>query len=123
MSPTYYILHPNPNTAKPIRYHTTEVRRLLEVTLDGLSNNGIVSQGLGDAEEGIFILTGGLRLTPHASEQIPPMAGGTGYGDLSHMDRRTILFLAKANAASPAGFKIPQHQPHIRCTFAYASRF
>ena len=110
-------LHAVQTTVKPIRYHTTEVRRLLEVTLEGLSSNGIVSQGLGDATGGIYILSGGLRLTQHASDQLPQMAGGTGFGDISHMDRRTVSFLDQANAASPAGFKHSRHRSLVNADF------
>jgi hypothetical protein len=110
-------LHAVQTTAKPIRYHTTEIRRLLEVTLEGLSSNGIVSQGLGDATGGIYILSGGLRLTQHASNQLPQMAGGTGFGDISHMDRRTVSFLDQANAASPAGFKHSRRPSLVNADF------
>ena len=90
-------------TAKAIRYHTTETRRLLAVTIDGLSHNGIESFGLGDAEDGVFILSGGLKLTPHAAAQLPQFAGGTSTGGVAHMDRRTVPFLEAVNISSPAG--------------------
>ena len=98
-------MHKVQTTAKAIRYHTTESRRLVSVTLDGLSYNGVESHGLGHSEGGIFILDGGLRLTPHAAAQVPQFAGGTGLGGIAHMDRRTVSFLDRANVASPAGYK------------------
>ena len=33
-------------TNNPIRYHSTEAKRLLEVTVEGLSSNGIEIDGL-----------------------------------------------------------------------------
>ena len=98
-------LHKVQTSAKAIRYHTTETRRLIAVTIDGLSHTGIESFGMGDAEGGVFILRGGLRLTPHAAAQIPQFAGGTGPGGVAHMDRRTVSFLDAVNIASPAGYK------------------
>ena len=35
-------------TNNPIRYHSTEAKRLLEVTVEGLSSNGIEIDGLGE---------------------------------------------------------------------------
>ena len=104
-------MHRVQTTAKAIRYHTTEARRLVQVTLDGLSHNGIESHGLGLSENCIFILDGGLRLTPHAAAQVPQFAGGTGLGGIAHMDRRTVSFLDRANVASPAGYK--GHPPQV----------
>ena len=98
-------LHRVQTTAKAIRYHTTETRRLLAVTIDGLSHNGIESFGMGDAVNGVFILSGGLKLTPHAAAQLPLFAGGAGPGGVSHMDRRTVSFLDAVNISSPAGYK------------------
>ena len=98
-------LHKVQTSAKAIRYHTTETRRLIAVTIDGLSHNGIESYGMGEAENGVFILSGGLKLTPHAAAQLPQFAGGTGPGGVAHMDRRTVSFLDAANVASPAGYK------------------
>ena len=98
-------LHRVQTTATAIRYHTTETRRLLAVTIDGLSHNGIESFGMGDAVNGVFILSGGLKLTPHAAAQLPMFAGGTGPGGVAHMDRRTVSFLDAVNISSPAGYK------------------
>ena len=92
-------------TAKAIRYHTTETRRLLAVTIDGLSHNCIELFGMGDAEDGVFILSGGLKLTPHAAAQLLLFAGGTGPGGVAYMDRRTVSFLDAVNISSPAGYK------------------
>ena len=39
---------PNAARADPIKYHSTEARRLLEVTLRGLEGNGTTTLGLGD---------------------------------------------------------------------------
>ena len=99
------VMHRVQTTTKAIRYYTTEFWRLVAVTLDGLSHNGVESHGLGHSENGIFILDGGLRLTPHAAAQVPQFAGGTGLGGISHMDRRNVSFLDRANVASPAGYK------------------
>ena len=96
-------LHKVQTSAKARRYHTTETRRLIAVTIDGLSHNSIESFGMGEAENGVFILSGGLKLTPHAAAQLPQFAGGTGPGGVAHMDRRTVSFLDAVNIASPAG--------------------
>ena len=53
-------------TNNPIRYHSTETKRLLEVTVAGLSSNGIEIDGLGATKYGKYILKGGLVLTAHA---------------------------------------------------------
>ena len=57
-------------TRNPMRYHTTEARRLLEVTRPGLSGNGIEIDGLGETRDGKIILRGGLTLTALAAAQL-----------------------------------------------------
>ena len=47
---------PNAARADPIKYHSTEARRLLEVTIHGLEGNGIATLGLGDKSGNKFIL-------------------------------------------------------------------
>ena len=49
-------------TNNPIRYHSTEAKRLLDVTVEGLSSNGIEIDGLGEKKNGKYILRGGLTL-------------------------------------------------------------
>ena len=65
-------------TNNPLRYHTTEARRLLEVTVDGLSSNGIDIDGLGEKINGKYRLRGGLKLTAYAAMQLPSFMGGRG---------------------------------------------
>jgi hypothetical protein len=80
-------------TNHPIRYHTTEARRLLEVTTEGLSSNGINIDQFGSQKDGKYILCGGLRLTAHAAEQLHPSMGGRGDAPTDHMDLRTVTFM------------------------------
>ncbi len=63
-------------TCNPIRYHSTEAQRLLEVTIEGLSSNGIEIDGFGEKKGGKYVLRGGLKLTAHAAEQLPLDMGG-----------------------------------------------
>ena len=92
-------------TNHPIRYHTTEARRLLEVTSEGLSSNGILIDQFDTKKNGKYLLCGGLRLTEHAAEQLHQSMGGRGDATLEHMDLKTVTFMQRANLASPAGYK------------------
>ena len=92
-------------TANPIRYHTTEARHLLATTLAGLDGNGIPSSLYGSRRDGKFILRGGDYLTPHARSVLPMHMGGESFVIPTTLDDRTVTFLDKANAMSPAGFK------------------
>ena len=92
-------------TANPIRYHTTEARHLLTTTLAGLDGNGIPSSHYGSKRDGKFILRGGDYLTLHARSVLPLHMGGESYVIPTTLDDRTVTFLDKANAMSPAGFK------------------
>jgi hypothetical protein len=65
-------LHHIAATTFPLKYHSTEARRLLEVTSAGLSGNGIEILGLGERLGSKIVLRGGLVLTPHAAAQMPP---------------------------------------------------
>jgi hypothetical protein len=88
-----------------MRYHTTEARRLLEVTRAGLSGNGIEIYGLGETRDGRIILRGGLTLTAHSASQLPINMGGRGPASVGPTSERTVHFMQQANLASPAGFK------------------
>ena len=88
-----------------MRYHTTEARRLLEVTRAGLSGNGIEIDGLGETRDGKIILRGGLTLTAHSASQLPINMGGRGPASVGPVSERTVHFMQQANLASPAGFK------------------
>ena len=92
-------------TNNPIRYHSTEAKRLLEVTVEGLSSNGIEIDGLGEKKNGKYILRGGLTLTAHAAEQLPPEMGGRSRKPAVGMDPRTVSFMQSVNIHSPAGYK------------------
>jgi hypothetical protein len=80
-------------TNNPIRYHTTEARRLLQVTTDGLTGNGIVIDSFGAMKAGKYILCGGLRLTAHAADQLHPSMGGTNDAPMERMDPKTVTFM------------------------------
>ena len=92
-------------TANPIRYHTTEARHLLATTLAGLDGNGIPSSLYGKRRDGKFILRGGDYLTHHARSVLPIHMGGESLVIPATLDDRTVTYLDKANAMSPAGFK------------------
>ena len=92
-------------TAHPIRYHTTEARHLLATTLAGLDGNGIPAQLYGKRRDGKFILRGGDYLTHHARSVLPIHMGGESLVIPATLDDRTVTYLDKANAMSPAGFK------------------
>ena len=92
-------------TRNPMRYHTTEARRLLEVTRPGLSGNVIEIDGLGETRDGKIILRGGLTLTALAAAQLPLNMGGRGRASVGPVSERTVHFMQQANLASPAGFK------------------
>ena len=55
--------------------------------------------------DGRFILRGGDYLTPHARSVLPMHMGGESFVIPTTLDDRTVTFLDKANAMSPAGFK------------------
>ena len=94
-------------TNNPIRYHSTETKRLLEVTVAGLSSNGIEIDGLGAMKDGKYILKGGLVLTAHAAEQLPLEMGGKSRSPAIGLDERTVSFFRQVNTHSPAGYKGP----------------
>ena len=45
------------STANPVRYHTTEARNLLEVTINGLEENGVTTERVGERQGGKFVST------------------------------------------------------------------
>ena len=111
LSPTTFTSYSVSATANPIRYHSTEARNLLTVTLDGLEGNGVSCASIGARRDGRFILSGGAYLTAHARSVLPIHMGGEHAVLPVGLDDRTIDFLDRANAMSPAGFKGTLHRP------------
>jgi hypothetical protein len=84
-------------TNNPIRYHSTETKWLLAVTVEGLSSNGIEIDGLGEKKQGKYLLRGGLVLTAHAAKQLPPEMGGRSRKPVVAMDQRKVSFFQQVN--------------------------
>ena len=59
----------------------------------------------GPKRDGKFILRGGDYLTHHARSVLPIHMGGESLVIPATLDDRTVTYLDKANAMSPAGFK------------------
>ena len=97
---------PNAARADPIKYHSTEARRLLEVTLRGLEGNGITTLGLGDKSGSKFILRGGLTLSGFARAQLPVQLGGTCAVAPVDMADRTVTFIDTAIGSAPSDFAL-----------------
>ena len=102
-------------TANPIKYHSTVAKRLLQVTLDGLTLNGVDVPGIGDKDKlsGKHVLRTGLLLTAHAQSQLPYDMGGFRRVPQQQMDQKTVQFMRQANLSSPSGYKLrPSHDEH-----------
>ena len=89
------------STANPIKYHSTVAKRLLQVTIDGLTLNGVDVPGIGDKLSGRHVLRTGLA---HAQSQLPYDMGGFRRVPQQQMDQKTVQFMRQANLSSPKGY-------------------
>ena len=89
-----------PNTARadPIKYHSTEARRLLEVTIAGLEGNGIATVGLG-GKDGTKLYAADLKLSHTCT--LPSLLTNQSSASLTNAARDDVLLvlLAKTRAA------------------------